>query len=302
MKAGHSIQRTAGMAIGPKHMLVKLVIAIVIGAAFFVTFFKPMYHVSARPFQLVPIGKQRCRFRSMAPSTKSKTNPRTGKVYQGRRRGDGRRSAGAFEDGSTARPIAERPASRRPSAARGRRGTQSGPHAARQVAADAEAQEDEKAAQAEAELPQKQIDEAEMKADFDGVIIRADDTESKHNLAVKKGDVLLEIAIRQGSCAASWPSRERDIQEILREHSTRASWPPAASRAENLGFPSTGSSPAAMPRKGTNVSRSMPTSTSNPTGWRPGMAGEARIDVENRRLVWIWTHRLIDFLKLKLWM
>jgi hypothetical protein len=36
--------------------------------------------------------------------------------------------------------------------------------------------------------------------------------------------------------------------------------------------------------------------------WRPGMAGEARIDVENRRLAWIWTHRLIDFLRLKLWM
>ena len=36
--------------------------------------------------------------------------------------------------------------------------------------------------------------------------------------------------------------------------------------------------------------------------WRPGMAGEARIDVAPRRLAWIWTHRLIDFLRLKLWM
>ena len=36
--------------------------------------------------------------------------------------------------------------------------------------------------------------------------------------------------------------------------------------------------------------------------WRPGMAGEARIDVEPKRVVWIWTHRLADFLRLKLWM
>jgi len=36
--------------------------------------------------------------------------------------------------------------------------------------------------------------------------------------------------------------------------------------------------------------------------WQPGMAGEARIDVAPRRLAWIWTHRLIDFLRLKLWM
>jgi hypothetical protein len=37
-------------------------------------------------------------------------------------------------------------------------------------------------------------------------------------------------------------------------------------------------------------------------GWRPGMAGEARVDVKHRPLIWIWTHRLIDFLRLKLWM
>jgi hypothetical protein len=35
---------------------------------------------------------------------------------------------------------------------------------------------------------------------------------------------------------------------------------------------------------------------------RPGMAGEARIDAGHRRLAWIWTHRLVDFLRLKLWM
>jgi len=32
------------------------------------------------------------------------------------------------------------------------------------------------------------------------------------------------------------------------------------------------------------------------------MAGEARIDAGHKRIVWIWTHRLIDFLRLKLWM
>ena len=36
--------------------------------------------------------------------------------------------------------------------------------------------------------------------------------------------------------------------------------------------------------------------------WRPGMAGEARVNVEHRRLIWIWTHRVVDWLQLKLWM
>jgi hypothetical protein len=40
---------------------------------------------------------------------------------------------------------------------------------------------------------------------------------------------------------------------------------------------------------------------SSPT-WRPGMAGEARVDIEHRPLIWIWTHKFIDYLKFKLWM
>jgi hypothetical protein len=35
---------------------------------------------------------------------------------------------------------------------------------------------------------------------------------------------------------------------------------------------------------------------------RPGMAGEARVEAGKRTLAWMWTHRLIDFLRLKLWM
>ena len=36
--------------------------------------------------------------------------------------------------------------------------------------------------------------------------------------------------------------------------------------------------------------------------WRPGMAGEVRVDAGHHTIIWIWTHRLIDFLRLKLWM
>ena len=46
------------MAIGPKHMLAKLIIVLVIaGWRPVVTFYKPMYHVTA-PFQFVPGEKQ----------------------------------------------------------------------------------------------------------------------------------------------------------------------------------------------------------------------------------------------------
>ena len=38
-----------------------------------------------------------------------------------------------------------------------------------------------------------------------------------------------------------------------------------------------------------------------PTWMRPGMEGLARIDVGKEHYVWIWTHRLTDWLRMKLW-
>ena len=35
--------------------------------------------------------------------------------------------------------------------------------------------------------------------------------------------------------------------------------------------------------------------------WRPGMSGICKFNVENRSLIWILTHRTVDFLRLKLW-
>ena len=35
--------------------------------------------------------------------------------------------------------------------------------------------------------------------------------------------------------------------------------------------------------------------------WRPGMVGEARIDVREEPVWWIYSHRVIDWVRLKLW-
>ena len=57
VKVGKSIQHAGELAVGPKHMLVKLIIALVIAAGFFVTFYKPMYHVTC-PFTVEVVDKQ----------------------------------------------------------------------------------------------------------------------------------------------------------------------------------------------------------------------------------------------------
>jgi len=39
-----------------------------------------------------------------------------------------------------------------------------------------------------------------------------------------------------------------------------------------------------------------------PDWMRPGMEGRARIDVGEKRYAWIWTHRVTDWLRMKLWL
>src|SRR3954462_14317496 len=51
-KTGISIREAAKLAIGPKHMLAKLVAILVIGLVPFTWFYKPMFRVTA-PFQFV---------------------------------------------------------------------------------------------------------------------------------------------------------------------------------------------------------------------------------------------------------
>jgi hypothetical protein len=38
-----------------------------------------------------------------------------------------------------------------------------------------------------------------------------------------------------------------------------------------------------------------------PERLRPGMEGVGKIDIDRRRLIWIWTHQGLDWLRLALW-
>src|SRR5206468_3704571 len=57
VKTGHSIHKVAKLAIGPKHMGVKLIIVGVLALGTFVAMFKPMYHVRSS-FVLQPVEKR----------------------------------------------------------------------------------------------------------------------------------------------------------------------------------------------------------------------------------------------------
>ena len=60
--------------------------------------------------------------------------------------------------------------------------------------------------------------------------------------------------------------------------------------------------PVSMPKEGRNVFRvEAQIDARGDTRLRPGMEGVAKVDVDERRLISIWTRRLTDWVELKLW-
>ena len=152
-------------------------------------------------------------------------------------------------------------------------------------------------AQADVDLYQSQIDRSVVRAPIDGQVIRGD-LESKARATVKQGEPLFEVAPKQNLRAVLYVN-ERDVQRV---------------RAEGVGTLATESQPgekhpftvdrvipAAEPRNGQNVFPVYATVADPSPSWRAGLEGEARVDWERKPLIWQWTHRLVEWVRLKLW-
>jgi hypothetical protein len=60
--------------------------------------------------------------------------------------------------------------------------------------------------------------------------------------------------------------------------------------------------PAAVPKNEANVFLVRCAVEGGPQPWwRPGMSGVCKLNVEKRTLIWIISHRTVDFLRMKLW-
>lgn len=154
--------------------------------------------------------------------------------------------------------------------------------------------------QAEADLYDWQINNAVLKAPEDGEVLKGD-LEDKKGVQVKQGDELMVVAPRE-NLRAELTADERDIQDIKEGQVGKL----ATTSLPTSKFPFSIERiiPLGQAKEGSNVftiyAKLDPNQMS--PAWRPGMAGEARVDVEKRTWAWIWTHRLIDFIRLKTWL
>ncbi len=152
-------------------------------------------------------------------------------------------------------------------------------------------------AEARRDLYDYQVQHAILTAPLDGEVLKGD-LEDRPGTPVKQGEALFEIA-RRDNLKAELQVNERDIQNL---------------KPGQLGYLATSSLPTdkhkfavdrivplGVAREGGNIFQVYATLEDPVSQWRPGMMGEAKVRVDNRTIAWIWTHRLVDFVRLKLW-
>ena len=160
------------------------------------------------------------------------------------------------------------------------------------------AQSLEQQARARLDLVRYHLAHAEVKAPFAGIVVEGD-LEELLGAPVKKGDVLFKVA-RLEKMYAELKIDERDVHEVAGEATGEISF---VSRP-NLEFPIVVErvDPVALTEEEGNVFLVRGVFSGEVAGWwRPGMSGVAKINVGKRNILWILTHRTIDFLRILLW-
>ncbi|GGO87564.1 hypothetical protein GCM10011348_41050 [Marinobacterium nitratireducens] len=152
-------------------------------------------------------------------------------------------------------------------------------------------------ANAQLSLVGEQIERTRVMAPFDGIVVSGD-LSDQLGAPVERGQILFEIApLDAYRVALQVP--EGAISEIRSGQTGQLVLASMPDRA--LPIRIEGITPVSTAADGQNTFRVDASLLESAEFLRPGMQGAARIAVEERRLAWIWTHDLIDWLRLRVW-
>jgi len=157
------------------------------------------------------------------------------------------------------------------------------------------AQVDQAAAQLE--LLTDQMERTRVLAPFDGVVVTGDLSQALGS-PVERGQVLFEVAPLE-AFRLILQVDERNVADLQAGQHGRmvlASFP-----GEELPLTVDKLTPVSTPREGRNYFRVEARLDKAPERLRPGLEGVAKVEIDRRRVIWIWTHELVDWLRLTLW-
>jgi multidrug efflux pump subunit AcrA (membrane-fusion protein) len=168
--------------------------------------------------------------------------------------------------------------------------------------ADAKVEEEQaKASLAEYQYYRLQVAQGTIYAPFAGQVLTAKgDLSDKRDTEVKQGEEQMVFG-DPDKLRGELQVKDGDIQDV--SEGQRGTLATTSEPTNKVGFTVGRVVPLGTAKEGANVFTVYATLPDKvPAGWRPGMTGEARVDVGRKPWGWIWTHRLIDFVRLKLWM
>ncbi|MGI9333340.1 MAG: HlyD family efflux transporter periplasmic adaptor subunit [Gammaproteobacteria bacterium] len=146
-------------------------------------------------------------------------------------------------------------------------------------------------------LVEQQLARSSIAAPFDGVVMRGDLSQNIGS-PVELGQVLFEIAPREVNRVVLQVD-ERDISRV--QEGQRGTLTLSAVPSKTLEFVVRKLTPVSDAGAGRNTFRVEAELEQANIPLRPGMQGVGKIQVERRRLLWIWTHRMTDWIRLELW-
>lgn len=148
------------------------------------------------------------------------------------------------------------------------------------------------------DLIRYRLDQSVIHAPFEGIIVEGDLRE-RIGAPVTQGEILFKLA-RVDRLYAELEVDESDIHELR----THRSGELALAARPQLTYPIDVAriEPVAVAKEEGNVfivNCDFPQGTEE--WWRPGMTGVAKISAGQRKIVWVVTHRTLEFLRLRLW-
>ena len=153
-------------------------------------------------------------------------------------------------------------------------------------------------ADAQLELLDKQIARMAIAAPFDGVVVSGDLTQAL-GAPLERGDVLFEVAPLD-SYRVMLRVDERDVRDIEVGQSGALVLSALTQTPYRIEVQSI--TPISVAEQGENFFFVEADVIEGPVAdLRPGMQGVAKVDVDERRLVWIWTKRLVLWARMTLW-
>jgi multidrug efflux pump subunit AcrA (membrane-fusion protein) len=149
------------------------------------------------------------------------------------------------------------------------------------------------------DLTAYQIEQARVRTPIDGVVVEGD-LQKLLGVPVRRGDALFQVASLE-RMYVTVDVDERDIHEINGGMTGEVAFIGRPDqyypiRVERI-------DPVAEVRDGRNIFsvRAAFIQPESVDWWRPGMSGVVKLDAGDRQIIWILTHRTVEFLRMLLW-